>query len=824
VLPRKLLTLLILVALGAYAFRSARVGSDHARGPAAPDSSEFQEAIGSLGSPRSSQRSESSASSDSGEAALREELPDGALARTGSLIAQVVEVDGCIDPAGTELILSHGGEEQRTPILPDGGALFENVRFEPGPTRFELRTSVADRRCFPESFSIDPVDLSGSPPSAGVSVALVHLHLLSGRVRDAASRSPIGGAVLEVDSFAVSNTVSDAGGAFQLNLPEPQGTLIVRARGYQELLWAFPEETGLGRWLPDQRDFELLPDRLTAWLEVKAKDESGRPAALAELCLSELSSLPIPQQSLAGLQSGERDDFLKRLEGDVNAFGRLVGENGPAASRLDEQGAGLIKVLVPGTLRVTVRQGTAVASAECAMRAGERKQLLLTLRPGSALTVRAVASGRPVQGVPLELESLDSDRRMRAMSDGRGRARFEGLAPSEEVVLELGEAALAEGAGWSAPALRLKLPDQERSTMPEVEFELQAERRIEYEGQVLDEETRVALEAHLVPERVGVEPLLSAVATDEDGRFRLIAPQGDRLLVLSNGYRERVVELGGSKEPPLEILLEPLRRGGTRLDLRLADRDGRALPSGVVYFEATVLSSDGQVLAGLRENVPDFADANGRVRHSLSLGPGERLLLLAAGETSAGDLKGRGRFELAAGQELAAELTLLPACAISGRVEGPDGGPARAGLQLAWQSNEGLGGTWASGKTDRQGHFRLTGLSAGAGRLVVQAHFHGALLERDLPPAGLRELVVRLEPLAQVELRPVDATTRIPLRQAGLRSAFQPPGLRPTSVLVPPSGRVQVRVSAPGYRPRTLVLSSRQAAGGPIEVPLERAW
>ena len=114
-------------------------------------------------------------------------------------------------------------------------------------SEFELATELPDRLCFPPRFRVDSTDLTGDPPSYGLSVSLVHRHALRGRVLDAVTGAGIAGAVIEVDSFAWRIVRADAGGGYEVELPEPRGSILVRAPGYQERLWGFPEPGADGK-------------------------------------------------------------------------------------------------------------------------------------------------------------------------------------------------------------------------------------------------------------------------------------------------------------------------------------------------------------------------------------------------------------------------------------------------------------------------------------------------------------------------------------------------------------------------------------------------
>ena len=759
---------------------------------------------------------------DALEEALREDIQPGDPGQAGTLTAQVIEVDECIDPTGTKLILSAGGEEYRTEIQRDGGAAFSGVRFAPGGTDFTLRTAVPDRKCFPEKFTISPGDLVGRPPSAGVSVALVHLHLLAGTVRDASSREPIPGASLEVDSFAISTAESDAAGRFDLNLPEPLGTLIVRARGYQELLWHFPEQTDVGPWLPDQRDFELLPDHLTSWLQVVALLGPDRPAAGAELRIVELRTLPFPRLALAGLKSDERNVFLDSLESEVNAFGRLAGMNGPVPERLDEAGGALLRVQLPGDLQVTARAGNLVATSRVEVLPGTQYELELFLEPGVTLEVVVVSAGRRVQRVPLALQSLSDGRAERDESDEAGVCRFEGLLPGGDVVLSV-PTAERKSVNWAAESHRIRLPVA--ATEPHrFELELRETSLIEVKGRTVDAFNRRPVQARLLATSPGSGPPSQAVETDEEGRFLLTARSGDSLTFRADAYRDQAISASRFDEADVEVLLEPVRAGDTRLGLRVIDRKGAALEDASVWTSAEIVSQSGRVLARMPRRTYRSTSEDGVLHLSAQLRPGERFVVDAFGTSVDDESTGQVRVEVPSGMFKQADLALLPAVSISGTIEWPEGGSSLSSVRVSWHSSarEATGNAWISTRSRSDGTFLLEGVPPGPGFLVAQAPFHGGLLEANLPASGLEHVRVDLEPLVNIRLEPIDARSKVPLRFATLQSPFDSESARNGTIQVPIGGQVEVRVSAPGYLPRLLTVGEQSGSRSPLVVELER--
>ncbi|MFH0947323.1 MAG: hypothetical protein V2A76_19205 [Planctomycetota bacterium] len=757
------------------------------------------------------------------EGALRWDLRPEDSGQAGQLIAQVVEVDECIDPTGTRLILSAGGKEYSTEIQKDGGATFSGVRFDSGGTDFTLRTAVPDRKCFPERFTIGPGDVVGRPPAAGVSVALVHLHLLSGTVRDASSREPVEEASLEVDSFAVSTAVTDQAGRYELNLPEPAGTLIVRARGYQEFLWNFPEQTDLGPWLPGRRDFELLPDHLTSWLRVAAVAEPDRPAAGAELRIVELHSRPFPRLALAGLKSDERNTFLGSLESEVNAFGSLAGADGPVPERLDENGAALLRVKLPGDLQVTVRTGNLVATSQIEILPGTQEQVELTLLPGVTLEVRVVCSGRRLQQVPVALHSLADGRMERVVSDEVGWCRFEGLLPGRDVVLSV-PGALERTGDWTAQSRRIRLPAA--ATEPHrVELELARDPLMEVEGRTVDASTRQPVIAWIVAENPTSDPPLQAIWTDGLGRFLITAVRaGDRLTFRADGYRDGTLDASQFGDSEVEVLLEPVRAGDTRLELRVVDATGKPLEDASVWTNTEIISETGRILARMPGESYRSTSRDGMLHLSAQLRPGERFVVDAAGTSMDGELSGRIRMEVSAGFAGVVELVLRPAASIAGTSEWPEGGSSLASVRVSWLSfeREATGGAWISTRGEPDGSFLLKGVPPGPGYLVAEAPFHGGLIVTSVPAAGLEHLRVDLEPLVDVPLEVLDARSRVPLRFASLQSPFDPGNAGSTTVPVPLGGQVKVRVSAPGYLSRELTVGAQEGRSDALVVELER--
>jgi hypothetical protein len=458
-----------------------------------------------------------------------------------ALVLQVDEIDQCIEAAGTSLVIEAAGESFTAIVGEDGGALFEEVAIPAAGREFQLTTSVPDRLCFPASFRVAPADLDGEPPSFGLSIALIHHHALAGRVLDAATGAPLRGASVRVDSFAGSTATVDAEGRYLLALPEPRGTIEVKAPGYQDELFSFPERRPDGTtWLASERDFALRRDPLRAVLEIAVSTASGAPASHAELGYVEGSDAPYLEALDRSLPADGQLEFLGRRALEIAAFGRVVGVDGELPpTALDAQGTTTLVALLPMALEIVVAAGDEVAKAMVVLEPGATRQLDLSLAPGpagaAALAVRSARATR-VGAEPRELPSLPIVRetwRTGAVATVRGRAVH----------------SLARSAVALAPLEGELRPGPESSSVLE-RFRVTTDRDGRFErgglpgGAILRVRTRSGLlgfdATFELPERgeIDVDLLLrplrriivvDAVASDEDGRlerFSLYVPCG----------------------------------------------------------------------------------------------------------------------------------------------------------------------------------------------------------------------------------------------------------------------------------------------------------
>lgn len=660
----------------------------------------------------------------------------------GTLVVQADEIDQCLDVRGSWLVLENrsAGTTHRAVILENGGALFEEIRFRPGRTLFGLRTEIADRACFPEVFPIEREDISGSPPSAAVSVAIIHRHGLAGAVFDAKTRRPIEGATVAVDSFELIGTVTDAAGRYALELPDPRGTLVITAPGYQEILWRFPEETDGGTWLPDRRDFELLPDRLTAWLDVTATREDGTPAAGAEIEVVTLHRFAPPTEALEGMSAAERRRFLENLKADIEAFGPAAGAREELVSPLDAEGRATLRIHVPGRYRVDVRADDEIGRAEVEVTAGERREVPILVGPAATLVVRTSCDGEPVRA-PVRFRPASGGDAIVARTNESGETTFRSMVPGTT-----GTVGVPDGVNTfrgSPASVVLAGPGSETVVM------LDLERRTAVRGEVVDARTGrpiAGARVDWVDTEGTIDPSASRIS-DASGRYESNAPPGGTLRAVAGEYRTAEVARAGdaSAVPPLRLTpieLDPFD-GTTRLFLRAVDSAGAPVPRAQVRVTSTILTSDGHEEPRFDHVYGGHSLEDGRILPTLGwpLTPGERVRIVVFAKASG--LLGLVHVDVTVGDERTVDVVLLRATTIEGTVTLDGGMLPVGGVVLSWLS---AGGATSSATSRDDGTFVLVDAAAGPGVLSARMPFRGADLELDVPESGLTDVILRLEP------------------------------------------------------------------------------
>ncbi len=665
----------------------------------------------------------------------------GGAAVVGTLVVQADEVDQCLDVRGSVLVLENRstGRTHRAVILENGGAAFEAVRFAPGRTTFALRTEVPDRACFPAEFVIAHADLTGDPPAAAVSVALIHRHGLRGVVRDAETRRPIEGANVEVDAFEANGTVTDGEGRYALELPEPRGTLVVTAPGFQELLWRYPEETDAGAWLPDRRDFDLLPDRLTAWVDVNATREDGSPAAGAEVEVEPLETRAPPAAALDGISASSRRDFLESLRSDVDAFGAAAGARGDLLDPLDDRGRALLRLRLPGRYRIIVSAGDRAGAAEVDVAAGERVEAAVELAPAAVLLVRARCEGEPVSAA-VRYEPAEGGEAISTFTDFGGEARIGPLLPGTAGALVVP----ASFQPFRSPApVPVLLPPQGG----EVVVSLPLQRRTPVKGEVLDERTgrpiagaRVRwLDADRVPDPT------TERRTDAAGRFETAAPPGGVLRAEAFEYRGGEAARAGAAGELAPIRLAPIELdpfdGSTRARLRTVDPTGAPLAGARVRIDATLIHADGRTEPGFSHLGGESVEG-GLVLPTLGwpLRPGESVRLAVVARTS--ERSGVAESVVAHGEDRDIDVVLRGSAAITGTVR-LDGALPIGDVVVRWVPDGDRDPVETTSGDD--GTFRLDGAPSGPGTLTARLPFRAAERRLELSEEGASGVVLSLE-------------------------------------------------------------------------------
>ncbi len=181
-----------------------------------------------------------------------------------------------------------------------------------------------------------------------------------------------------------------------------------------------------------------------------------------------------------------------------------------------------------------------------------------------------VEVGHPNDWRVAEVATLPREiaRRMRTVSDARGRFTFEALVPGETIVL-------AHRGGLGA---RLHVIDLERSQRSTVEIELPAVATLE--GIVRDAADRPVAGAHVSVGRRGRIGHCAGV-TDKGGRYRLSGITPGRLTVEVNDYRGafafRTVDCSAGET---SIWNPVLSRGNLRLAGQVVDARGKPFAGG----------------------------------------------------------------------------------------------------------------------------------------------------------------------------------------------------------------------------------------------------
>ncbi len=774
-------------------------GDDRAAADAAADPSDAQSATAR----REPDRAD--------ESTHREEA--GERERRGTVTVQADEVDQCIDVRGSVVVVEDicDGREYRARVSESGAAVFEDVRVAPGEMTFRLHTDVPNRVCWPESFTVAREQWTADPPTFGISISLLHEHRLGGVVRDARTGRPIAGATVAVDSFAMSEATCDADGEYDLNLPEPRGTIIVTAPGYQESLWQFPEETPGGRWIPDRKDHELVRDPLTSWVDVVVEAADGAPAAGAELEVGLVRRAALPEEVLAEMAGATRRRFLDALEDDLDAFGPVIGADEPLIDHADEAGRARLRIAAPCRFELAARHSAGTAREVVEIGPGEEREVRLSLGPSASVQVTVTRQGDPVVGACVELFRLGT--RRLEWTDDDGRAEVGGLAPGGGATLAVQD--LVSSAG------RRTVSVPSSGEVAKVEVELGAA-LVDVQGVVLDATSDGPILGATVAWIDATGGRVSQAGTSASGTFTLAAGDGGQIEAQYDGFRTmRVPRPPGDRVAPIRLI--PIGAGTTTLAVDVVDAAGEPLDADVTATPV-VVGPNGE------RSVLLFATGNRRDGIDLSLD-------LAARESATVDVSVRSRsaalhpfvvrngahdeqwigaaafraFIVGAGEQRRETIRLMPPAAIRGAVYFGAAPIADAGV--TWRSARAADTT----RSQTNGAFELAVVAPGPGVLGVSTAFFGAVVELDVPSGGLDGVDVRLVALVPVPLRVEAAGGR--LVAARVRTVLEDVDAA-SGVRVPRGASLTATISADRFRSETIRVSSAAADEGGVTVVL----
>lgn len=439
-----------------------------------------------------------------------------------------------------------------------------------------------------------------------------------------------------------------------------------------------------------------------AWLFL-SRDEA--PTGQAPGQHQALPEPPAPQRQPKRQSTGLRGTVA--LSEGAPAPGALVHlswESGSKEATVDGEGRFSFSGLAPGDFTLVARLGDLASErlGPIPLAEGEELEgLSLVLSRGASLAgiVSDAQTGETLQGVRLELGGQV------AISDHAGRFRFVGLSPGVSSLVALAK-------GYEPRVQELALPQGETSGV-----ELRLEKGAEVRGIVVDPDGLPVAGAVVSASRYrlggggeGTGP--GQVATDEGGRFSLVAPMGQVDL--------RAVGPSGAVGHSAPLDLAP---GTVRSDV-------------VIRLEPTS-SLWGQVVAWDDSPVPGaqvhLGDLEGRSLASTATGGDGRFSFgsVAAGMVRLTAVKGTAR-GLAGpigvgGGEGEPVVIQLGGGILEGTVEDAIGTPVPGAQVAVWP--EGGTRTLASLATTRgDGSFRLEGLPEGA--LRVEAHGREGRAER----------------------------------------------------------------------------------------------
>lgn len=517
---------------------------------------------------------------------------------------------------------------------------------------------------------------------------------VTGRVLDGATRAPLAGAL-----------VWSGGSAWTRS--GPQGDFEVRAPSGDEGRVEAVARDRMRDVQPWKRD---LSSPLTLVLDPagtivgQVVDETGKPLARARV--RTYANRP---QSEMGFQFEERTSWS-------GPDGRFTLRQLPAGR--SHEVTAVLEGFAPG------RQ-----SADAPAPGRSAPPVRIVLGRGSAAVGRVLTEdGLPVAGAELSLVQLPGPtghdlEPFRAVSDGAGRFRFPNVGP--------GRFNLQVKRAGFAPAFRedLEIPAPAKTPQEVGLGDITLESGSAIEGRVADERGNPVAQAEIF-----LSPQDDAGAffgsghgqtlTGSDGRFRFPdLPLGRRfdLEVFHEGFVP--ASLPGVEAKPGSPLRIELREGRT-LTGRVIDTDGEPIPkAGIAIVEIMSGELEGSGFShGLTR---DHARTDEEGRFILSnLEPGPVELQVDAPGFRRKRVPG---LQIPERGEPYVEISLERGAAIEGRVLDGEGRPARGAMVRAEGERTDAGVlSFAGGRTDAEGRYRLDGLEVGPHQV------HAESPERDL--------------------------------------------------------------------------------------------
>lgn len=675
------------------------------------------------------------------------------------------ETSGSFPPTGTETISSMLVDLQDRPI-PNADVYLELVNWAatetpPEPTARWSTQADADGKFRFENLPPGPYCITAFTPGMGgandANIVKEHGYIprnvkmypimpCSGVIRDETG-APIAGAVLypvkhvlfpdeEFDHWTIASTraVSDADGKFAFKGLIPGGWIL----------------------------YVVAPGRPPAYTEpvqvpaTNAEVVLGGPGSLAGRVVDSRDGEPMPYVKLALVQG----DTLYVAADATGA--PVISERVRHAVQSGEDGTFRAEGLMPGEYRVRVedpmlcladpRQATRVETGK------ETQGFDIRVSTGGLIAGRITdkVSGAGIAGVDVNAYSSETGTGKSGQTDGSGQYQITGLPPGQYRV-----DVYSRVPGY-LPSNMSERMVQAAIDQPQEGVDFTLEPGVTVSGTVVDGDGNL-VEGAEVSGNTGFQTgdySYDRVETDAAGAFALTRLRGGtelRLDAVKGDWRAKPYEgpLGNGGLADITMRLDVL--AGSAIEGRVLDSGGK--PLGKAYVQARQAGED-QPAAGVEAEMSGLFKLEGLQagRYILTASPTDygmyhTGLVVDDGSTSPEttvDVAERKTVkDVVVRCEIEANLT------ITGKVLSPSGRP----MLYAALTVEGLP-RYSTAKLD--GSFEIDGLGKGAYTVYAAAPGYSPAVARNVP-AGTRDLTLRLENLAILRGRVIDATANAPL-------------------------------------------------------------